>query len=77
MNFAVDQAVACIFGHFMPGNRTSVGVSFLSTDVKILGRVAVLMGGRMRTGRAGAPRSGDVTPKRDVGRSKDEVKLGC
>ena len=41
----------------------------MTIDVKNLAKIAVLMGMQARTGRAGAPRSGDVTPKRAAGRS--------
>jgi hypothetical protein len=47
------------------------------TDVKKLGKVAVLMGGRARTGRAGAPLRGDATPKREVGRPTGGVIVDC
>ena len=43
----------------------------MSIDVKKLGKVAVLMGGRARTGGAGTPRSGDATPKREAGRPSE------
>ena len=41
----------------------------MTIDIKNLEMFAVLMGGQARTGRAGAPRSGDVTLKRAAGRS--------
>jgi hypothetical protein len=42
---------------------------FVSADVKQLGKVAVLMGGRARTRGAGAP-VGDATAQCEAGRSK-------
>ena len=45
----------------------------LSIDTKALGKVAVLMGGRVRLGGAGAPHGGDATREREVGRSGGEV----
>ncbi len=44
----------------------------MTNDVKKLGKVAVLMGGRARTRGAGAP-SGDVTVKREAGRPNEGV----
>jgi hypothetical protein len=41
----------------------------VSADVKQLGKVAVLMGGRARTRGAGAP-VGDATAQCEAGRSK-------
>jgi hypothetical protein len=49
----------------------------MTNDVKKLGKVAVLMGGQARTGRAGAPRSGDATPQRDVSRPIKGAIVDC
>ena len=45
----------------------------MTIDIKNFGKFAVLMGGQARTGRAGAPCRGDVTPKREAGRSCEGV----
>ncbi len=48
----------------------------MSVDVKKFGKVAVLMGGQTRTGGAGAPQGGGVTPKRAARRPSEEMASG-